>query len=152
MKRLLKILIPALVLLFGAAGAAWYVLTGQGMDVLAEVEQKVFRSDPGYLELDPFVVPVLQRGQVTHHLTIRMGVELKKENYVKAAKALRPKLMDAVVRELQGLYSMRIVLEQGFDMPLVEERLLSASERVLGRENVTGLQFTIAERRLPPND
>lgn len=150
-KRLLKIVLPLVLLLAGGGGAAWYFLLGDGQKLWQIVEEKVFHHEPGYLEFKPFVISVLQGGEVTHHVTVRLVVELKDERDLDLAEALKPRLKDQYLRELQGLYAMRIVLDQGFDMPLVHERIRAASERVLGHEIITAIDVTISDRRLPPN-
>ena len=150
-KRLLKIVLPLVLLLAGAGGAAWYFLLGDGQKIWKMVEEKVFHQEPGYLEFKPFVVSVLQGDEVTHHVTVKLVVEIKDDRDLEVAEFLKPRLKDQYLRELQGLYAMRLVLDQGFDMPLVYDRIRAASERVLGREILGTIDVTISDRRLPPN-
>jgi flagellar basal body-associated protein FliL len=150
-KRFLKIVLPLVLLLAGAGGAAWYFFLGDGQKLWQMVEEKVFSHERGYLEFKPFVISVLQGSEVTHHVTVRLVVELKDERDLELAEALKPRLKDQYLYELQGLYAMRLVLDQGFDMPLVHERIRAVSDRVLGHEIVTGIDVTISNRRLPPN-
>ena len=150
-KRLLKIVLPLVLLLAGAGGAAWYFLLGDGQKIWKMVEEKVFHQEPGYLAFKPFVVSVLQGDEVTHHVTVKLVVEIKDDRDLEVAEFLKPRLKDQYLRELQGLYAMRLVLDQGFDMPLVYDRIRAASERVLGREILGTIDVTISDRRLPPN-
>jgi hypothetical protein len=105
---------------------------------------------PGVIEFEPFVVPVLRSGEVTHHLTMSLKIEVTDEEHVDRSRVLMPRLKDSILREFQGLYAMRLVIDQGFDSPLVRIRIKVASERVLGTGAVTGIDLTIAQKRRTP--
>ena len=150
-KRMLLIGLPLLLLLLGGGGVGtWWMLSENGQEALKKVGLRKPPS-PGYIEFQPFVVPVLRSGQVTHHLTIVLTLEIKNEELVEPALTHMPRLKDSILREFQGLYSRRFVTDQGFDNAVVRERLKVASERVLGSGMVTDLELSIAERRKPPN-
>lgn len=150
-KRLLLIGLPLLLLLLGSGGATIWWLNSEGAE---ETLLKVgLKSEPrvGYIEFDPFVVPVLRSGEVTHHLTISLTLQIKSEEQVEPALSHMARLKDSILREFQGLYSRRFVTDQGFDSPIVRQRLKVASERILGSGMVTRVDLNIAERRKPPN-
>ena len=147
LKKILKIGIPLLLLLAGGGGVAWWYFMEGGREKVAEVVH--FEPDPGALNFQAFVVPVLQNGNVTHHLTLRMTVELSDEDFEEQAARLQPRVKDAVIRELHGLYHMRLVREQGFDTPFIRERLTLAVKNVLGDEVVTGITLKIHAKRKP---
>ena len=150
-KRMLLIGLPLLLLLLGGGGVGtWWMLSEDGQEALEKVGLRK-SPGPGYIEFQPFVVPVLRSGQVTHHLTIVLTLEIKSEELVEPALTHMPRLKDSILREFQGLYSRRFVTDQGFDNAVVRKRLKVASERVLGSGMVTDLELSIAERRKPPN-
>ncbi len=141
MKRLLKIIIPAILLLAGGGGAAYWFFFMSGDDVVVEVLQK--KIEPGTYTFDPFVVPVIIHGQVTHHLTMYLTLELADKDHEPDVKAAELLVKDSILTELHGLYSLRQVREQGFDSPLVKQRLALASADVLDEVDVTGVALEI---------
>ena len=140
-------LVGALVLLLGGGLALWWNLAGPGDGAMAK--DRAARLQPGELALDPFIVPILQEGRVTHHLTLSLRLELADSRLQERAMALLPRLQDALLRELHGLYSLERVRDLGFDSMLVHERLALASERVLGAGEVTGIALSVLENRKP---
>jgi flagellar basal body-associated protein FliL len=150
-KRLLLIGLPLFLLLLGGGGAGvWWLLSESGQQALEKAGLRTLPG-PGYIEFQPFVVPVLRSGQVTHHLTIVLTLEIKSEEMVEPALTQMPRLKDSILREFQGLYSRRFVTDQGFDNAIVRERLKVAGDRVLGTGMVTDIELAIAEKRKPPN-
>jgi hypothetical protein len=137
-------MVAIFVLLLGGGLALWWNLAGPG-----DGADRAARLQPGELALDPFIVPILQEGRVTHHLTMSLRLELADSRIQKRALALLPRLQDALLRELHGLYSLERVRNLGFDSMLVHERLALASERVLGAGEVTGIALSILENRKP---
>lgn len=150
MKRLITFGLPFLLLLGGGGAAGWYFFMGPGSEML---EESVFNRapDPGLIEFKPFVVSVRQGSEVTHHLTMDLALIVKDEADEEPAEALMPRLKDSILTEFHGLYSRRFVLDEGFDMPLVKERILVASNRVLGAGTVTAVELNISATRKPPN-
>ena len=147
MKKIISIVLLLLLLLGSGAAAAWWYFFQDGQEVVAEVIQS--DPDPGYLTFAPFVVPVLQRNKVTHHLTMDLTLVLSTDDLESTAERLEPRLKDAILTELHGLYNMRLVREEGFNSPIVQQRIMVASERILGEGEVTGVQLIIIEKRKP---
>ncbi len=137
-------MVAVFVLLLGGGLTLWWNLAGPGSGA-----DRAARLQPGELALDPFIVPILQEGRVTHHLTMSLRLELADSRTQKRAMALLPRLQDALLRELHGLYSLERVRDLGFDSMLVHERLALASETVLGAGEVTGIALSILENRKP---
>jgi flagellar protein FliL len=140
MKRLV-ILIVIVLLVAGGGGAAWWFLlrevpaeaVAEGADgeAIPEPEPKD-SARKRFIEMEPMVLPIIREGQVTLHLTLVLAIELTSSlPKVEIAKLRRP-LRDAILTELHSVYALRYVQEKGFDYPLVRERLLRISERVLG--------------------
>ena len=150
MKRLIVFGLPFLLLLGGGGAAGWYFFMGPGGEILEKTVFN-FEPDPGVVEFEPFVVSVMQGSEVTHHLTMELTLIISDDDEEETAEALMPRLKDAILSEFHGLYSRRFVLDAGFDMPLVKERILVASKRVLGADLVTDLTLVISANRKPPN-
>jgi hypothetical protein len=79
-----------------------------------------------------------------------LKIAVTDEEHVERGLALMPRLKDSILSEFQGLYAMRLVTQQGFDNPLVRQRIKVASERVLGAGVVTGIDLAISQNRRPP--
>ena len=147
MKKIITIVLLLLLLLGSGGAAAWWYYFQDGQEVVAEVIHT--EPDPGYFKFEPFVVPVLQRNKVTHHLTMDLTLVLSTDELEPTAKHLEPRLKDAILRELHGLYNMRLVRDEGFNSPIVQQRIVLVSQRVLGEGTVTGVGLTIIEKRKP---
>ena len=117
MKKIIAFVVLLLLLLGSGAAAAWWYFFQDGQEVVAEVIQS--DPEPGYFTFKPFVVPVLQRNKVTHHLTMDLTLVLDTDELMPTAELLEPRLKDAILSELHGLYNMRLVREEGFDSPIV---------------------------------
>ncbi len=137
MKRLV-ILVVIVLLVAGGGGAAWWFLLREApADATAEADRAPETEDKDsvrkrYVELEPMVLPIIREGQVTLHLTVVLAVELiTPMPEVDVARLQRP-LRDAIFSELHAVYALRYVQEKGFDHPIVRERLMRASERILG--------------------
>ncbi len=137
MKRIVILLVIVLLVAGGGGAAWWFLLREAPVDAAAEAEappetENEDSARKRYVELEPMVLPIIREGQVTLHLTLVLAVELTKPlPEVEVARLQRP-LRDAIFTELHSVYALRYVQEKGFDHPLVRERLLRASERVLG--------------------
>ena len=68
---------------------------------------------------------------------------------VRGTRLLMPLLKDAVFTELHGIYSLRYVQERGYDLPIVNDRLLQITERVLGSGIVKSVQIRGLSKRVP---
>lgn len=132
MKRL-AIILPVLLIVVGGAAAA--VLSMRAQPVLESAERPA-ADPPAYLELRPLVLPMIQAGQVTKHLTLKVVVEVNAD-YVKPVEYALPVIRDAYFSELHGLLAMRYVREHGNMLGLLGERLVLVSDRLLG-EGVIG--------------
>ena len=138
----------SLLCLLLAGSAVWWQT--QALAEKEVVEGNAESQDrPDALVLEPFVVPVLHEGQVTRQLTLNLTLQFNDPRVQDRALALMPRLQDALLQELHGLYSLRRVREVGFDSLLVHERLALASERILGAGEIAGLALSVAESREP---
>ncbi|MHA1600075.1 MAG: hypothetical protein ACTSW2_04550 [Alphaproteobacteria bacterium] len=144
MKRLVILLVIVLLVAGGGGAAWWFLLREAPVDAAAEAEatpetESEDAARKRFVELEPMVLPIIREGQVTLHLTIVLVVELTTPiPKVEIAQKQRP-LRDAIITELHSVYALRYIQEKGFDHPIVRERLMRASERVLGLGTVKAL-------------
>ncbi len=137
MKKL-AILLVLLLLLGGAGGAGWwFFLREQPEDESARAEVtvsliKVLR----YIKLDPIVLPIIREGRVMLHVTVVVAIELTTPMPLAELRVFSEPLRDSMLSELHGIYAIRYVQENGYDLPFVRRRLNQAAERVLGQGTV----------------
>ncbi|MEM7170998.1 MAG: hypothetical protein AAF530_12570 [Pseudomonadota bacterium] len=145
MKKILLIALPVLFLLGGGGAGAywWFFMSGD------EAVEEAMADEPegGMFSFEPFVIPVLDRGQVTYHLTMYLTLMIYDKETEPEVAATERQLKDAILTELHGLYGMKIVREQGFNSPLVHQRLAMVSNELLDEPRVTGIHLEIKETR-----
>jgi len=137
MKRIVILLVLVLLLAGGGGAAWWFLLREVPVDAAAEAEgvpetESENSARMRYVELEPMVLPIIREGQVTLHLTLVLAVELTTPMPAVEVARLRRPLRDAIFTELHSVYALRYVQEKGFNHPIVRERLMRASERVMG--------------------
>ena len=101
-----------------------------------------------FVELDPLVLPMIQEGQVTHHVEVQILLEVnpEKKDWV---KAVMPKIVDRYIVELHGLLSLRIVREQPDLRPLLRERLIYRTNELVGTDIVRDVLLSKVEKLRP---
>lgn len=131
MKRLVVIAL-VVALLAGGGVAAWQLLLRDPDDEAAAEQAAEVRSEPPtQIELTPVVMPLIQEGHVTKHITYQIVVEVDLEDEDLVYLAQR-QLTDAYISELHGLLALRYVREMDDALPFMQRRLLAVSDRLLG--------------------
>ncbi len=145
MKRL-PLLLVLMLMVAGGGGAAWWFLLRE--PEVAPVAEPVAPVLPEYVEIDPLILPLIQDGQVTHHVTLKVIVEVAAGEKERVLLAKR-QLTDAYLSELYGLLALRFVRRQPNALPLLRRRLLAVSERLLGPGIVGDILISEPARRKP---
>jgi hypothetical protein len=145
MRPLMLIFVMLLVAAVGGASAWWVLLRGEDQVAVAEPPPPAL---PEFVELEPLVLPLIQEGQVTHHVTLTVVVEVVAGGKEQVLLAKR-QLTDAYFSELYGLLALRVVRRQANVLPLLRRRLLVVSERLLGPGLVTSVLISEPSRRRP---
>jgi hypothetical protein len=100
---------------------------------------------PDFVDLDPIVLPVIERNRVTRQIGLMLTLELFDGQPAQAIdEEKRLRLMDAFVRELHLIYSARSTAERVVDEDIIKRRLLRTADGVLGK----GMVHAILVRRL----
>jgi len=127
-----RVLVPVILLvLLGGVGFVGWTFGKPVLDAM-QAEREKAAAAPLYVSLEPLIVPVIENGTVTEHLTVSISVEVAGLAGDAALRNAFPRVVDAFTTELYGLMSLRFVREGGVELPLVKERLLLAAERELG--------------------
>lgn len=148
----LAILIVVLLVLAGAGGAGWWFLlrAAPGEDAAAaEPDKGGHLGATERIDLEPIVLPLLRQGRVARHLTLVLVVELARPLPAEKVQRLTPRLRDSLISELHGIFAFRHVQEHGSELPVVQSRMVLASERVLGPGAVRAVRVMATSERAP---
>ncbi len=145
MRPLTLVLIMLVVAAAGGAAAWWFLLRApEEVAVTAPGPTDV----PEFVEFEPLVLPLIQEGQVTYHVTLKVVVETNARGKEQVLLAKR-QLTDAYLSELYGLLARRFVRRQANAIPLLRRRLLVVSDRLLGPGVVSDVLLAEPGRRRP---
>lgn len=148
MKRLVVLALIVALAAGGGFGAWWFLLREPGDTELADEAEQTAPDPPSFIELTPLVLPLIQEGQVTQHITYKivLEVEFVDEDQVYLAKR---QLTDAYISELHGLLALRFVRDMDNPLPFMERRLLTVSDRLLGAGVVDAVLLSELSARKP---
>jgi len=148
--RIVILIVVALILLLGGGGAAWWFLMGPGAEKTNEVIAEISKPEPIFVQLTPpFVISLIQEGEVTHHVTMQITLLLNDEADLAGASKHMPLLRDALLTEMHSLFAMRLVRTAGFESGVVKERLLEICQTQLGKAVVSDILVREVERTQP---
>lgn len=135
---MLRILLLVLVVLLtgaGGTGAWWFGVRGEPVPFLDDEADEAAAAPAAaasaFVELDPFTFPVLEEGRVVRLMTLVVSFEVGGQAAKSAVMKARPRLRDALLSDLHGLYSLRFVREREDALALVKKRLLATCRRVV---------------------
>lgn len=130
----------------GGGAAAWWFLLREPAEVTVAGPDPT--GPPEFVEFEPLVLPLIQEGQVTHHITLHVVVETNAGGKEQVLLAKR-QLTDAYLSELYGLLARRFVRRQSNALPLLRRRLMVVSDRLLGPGVVSDVLLAEPSRRRP---
>lgn len=135
MGKFLLLFMLVLLVAGGGVGGWWFGIRGEPIPGMGDGEDRVVSMKPTqseYVELKPLSIPVMQEGRVTQLLTMVVSLEVAGESGLEAVAGRRPRLRDAMLSELHGLYAYSFVRERKDKMQLIKLRLLKAGRELLG--------------------
>lgn len=104
-------------------------------------------GQPVYLELEPFIVPVIRNNQVESHLAWQFTLEVADSQGAGKVKAQMPRLTHAFLGSLYLLAQRPEVADSGVDLSRLKARLTMVANNVLGPGVVTGVLVQRSMRR-----
>ena len=87
---------------------------------------------PDFVDIQPIILPVIERDAVTRQVGIVVTLELIDGQHADAVEPKRRQLTDAFIRELHTIYGWRSASDRVVDEPLIKRRLQTIADRVLG--------------------
>lgn len=88
---------------------------------------------PDFIDIQPIILPVIERNAVTRQVGIVVTLELAQGEHADVVEPKRRQLTDAFIRELHTLYAWRSGSDRVADERLVKRRLLLVADAVLGQ-------------------
>jgi flagellar FliL protein len=88
---------------------------------------------PDFVEIQPIVLPVIERDSVTSQVGLVVALELVDGQHGEDVEPKRRQLTDAFIRELHTIYGWRSSNDRVVDEKLIKRRLLITADKVLGQ-------------------
>jgi len=151
MKKII-IIIVALLLLAGGGFAVWkFVLSAGNGEAGQEGDglRDLVSSGPVFLDLDPFVVPVIRENRVVKYLSLGIKLDLTGGAAEAKVKEMMPYLRDAYLTRLHAALS-RGDAALSSDVAKLKRQLMAESEKLLGPDVVRDVLIgTAIEKEAP---
>jgi hypothetical protein len=124
-------------------------LTFAAMPALAVDREKGVKGPhvdgvPDFVDIQPIILPVIERDAVTRQVGIVVTLELAQGEHPDVVEPKRRQLTDAFIRELHTLYAWRSSSNRVVDEQLIKRRLLLVADDVIGQ----GIVHAILVRQL----
>ncbi|SLN44985.1 hypothetical protein [Oceanibacterium hippocampi] len=88
-------------------------------------------DEPAFVRLQPFSVAIWKHKRVTHQVFLTLTIDVADEDAVEHVRAMRPRLRDAFIREL-NMGSIMRAEGDGLDYDGLGNRLTAVAKRLLG--------------------
>jgi hypothetical protein len=94
-------------------------------------------ADPNiYVRLPDFLVPVIQNREIKASYKLSLMIQLTESHYGESVSLLKPRIVDAIILDLYGVFS--IIWEPYVHIPLkdLKKRLLRIAQKIAGKSAV----------------
>jgi flagellar FliL protein len=142
----------------GGAGAYFYFMkpaeASTGAEIAAETikaekhEEKGHGEHAAFVEMDPLVLPILDKEGITQVISLVLAIEVNDEASKAAVEAVIPRLKDAYIQEMYGLLSKESAMKGGvLQVAMLKEKLNKISTEVLGKEGFNDILLQVVQQR-----
>lgn len=101
-----------------------------------------------FVELDPIVLPIIDKHGVSQVVTLVVSLEVIGDDNEKYAQALSPRLKDAYIQDMYGVLNRKASMEGGvIKADELKERLNRISTRVLGEDKINDVLLQVVNQR-----
>lgn len=149
--KLIIIIVVVLVLVAGGGAATWFfVLDDPNKTAKEEPPPPV---DPIFLEMETLSVHVIRGGGVQKYIVLDITLEMRDAEAKALAEKKMPKLRDVYISALNDYFTNLPSLKTGVKVTHIKRRLISRSEKALGKEAVKDvLVQSVFERDWKPTN
>ncbi|MBB6250259.1 hypothetical protein [Nitrospirillum iridis] len=126
-------LVLALLLLVGAGVGGYVFLVRKEGQPKVEEEKKKPAGPPQFVDIGPFVLPVMGDKQIEQNLLLQVQLQVASDEVKETVKAQRYRLQNAYIEALYGkLGKQQIKSGQVIDVVQVRRWLIEATNKVMG--------------------
>lgn len=134
-------MLALLLLAGGGAGAYFYFGKSEAVASVGEAEQAPAEeagkegevSAVKYVELDPIILPIIDRDGITQTISMVVSVQVADEAKAEEVRQKLPRLADAYLSDMYGTLSKSSSMEGGvIKVSVLKERLTGITHKVLG--------------------
>jgi len=153
--KLIIMIIGALAVLAGGGAGAYFYFQGEAVASAPEGEEHAVAEKEEhstkkfeYVELDPLVLPIVDKSGVSQVVSMVIALEIKDSNVADEVRRVSPKLKDAYIQDLYGVLSEHAALKGGvIQVGYIKNRLNTISQGILGKENVNDVLLQVVQQR-----
>ena len=90
------------------------------------------RNTPVFYPLDPLIVPIFDDNKVVATIQIHVKLEVVGKDNMEKVSRLRPRISDALLRDLYGFLPRLIKSRNHVDVAILKQRLKIMTDRAIG--------------------
>ncbi len=148
MNKKLLLSLVAFIMLGGGAAAAYFFMQKPAVAALEEgeivKEEKVEPESFEFVELDPLILPIIDKKGVTQVISLVVVIEVPDATIKEEVERLSPRIKDAYIRDMYGVLNDRAFIKGGvLEVEMIKRRLKKVSSEVVGDDKIRDvlLQF-----------
>ncbi len=149
MKKII-ILVAILLLLGGGGFAGWWFFLKE-----PEAEEEVVEAPPeipsAFLEFPPMVIHLIKEGVVTHHVTVKITLEVAEGEDLINTERWQIRLRNDFMAELHSLYYYRYFTQDGYVSDKITKRLIAVGDKVMGEGVIRNVELIVEGITKPSN-
>ncbi|WP_120496617.1 hypothetical protein [Kiloniella sp. EL199] len=144
------IILIAILLLLGGGGFAgwWFFLKAPDSE---EVVEEIPEIPSAFLEFPPTVIHLIKEGIVTHHVTVKIIMEVAEGEDLINAERWQIRLQNDFMTELHSLYYYRYFTQDGYTSEKITQRLIGVADKVMGKGVVRNVELLVDSITKPSN-
>ena len=155
--KILMMMAFALVMAAGGGAGAYFYFQNQAVASAPAGKEKVEKKEKSdekgigfgyeYVELDPLVLPIVDKSGVTQTVSMVIALEVK-AGKGPAIKGMAPKLKDAYIQDMYGMLNEHAALKGGvIQVDQIKTRLRELSQDVVEEGYVNDVLLQVVQQR-----
>lgn len=133
--KIIIIIVVVLVLLGGGGAAVWFLVLDDSSKTAQE--EPAMPVDPIFLEMETLSVHIIRGGGVQKYIVLEITLEMRDPDAKALAENKMPKLRDVYISALNDYFTNLPSLKSGVKVSNIKRRLITHSEKALGKGAVT---------------
>ena len=144
------IIIVAILLMLGGGGFAgwWFFIKAPDGEEEVEAPPEI---PSAFLEFPPTVIHLIKEGVVTHHVTVKITLEVAEGDDFINTERWQIRLQNDFMAELHSLYYYRYFTKQGYVTEKITKRLIIVANKVMGKGVIRNVELLVEGITKPSN-